>query len=553
MSDYGYDLGAYSRPITTESRDAQAWFDRGLAWTYGYNHEEAIACYRRAIDADPECAMAWWGIAYAVGPNYNKPWEAFDEEDASRSLELACDAVARAEGLAPRATDTERALIRALARRYPSRVPASDMCPWNDDYADAMRAVHVEHAEDPDVEALFAEAIMNRTPWALWDLETGSVADGADTAEAIEVLEKAMRRRDERGEAPHPGLLHMYIHLMEMSPHPQRALAAGDRLRDLVPDAGHLVHMPTHIDVLCGDYRSVVETNQAGIEADRKFLAEEGASNFYSLYRCHNYHFKVYGAMFLGQLRAALDAAEELISTLPEEVLKVTSPPMADWLEGFVPMKQHVLIRFGRWKDIVAEPLPQNPELFCVTNATMRYAKGVACSVLGDLAAAEDEAAAFEEALAVVPDSRYVFNNRCLDVLAIAREMMHGEIEYRRGRFDTAFERLRAAVELDDNLPYDEPWGWMQPTRHALAALLLEQDRVEEAATVYRADLGYDDTLSRACQHPDNVWSLHGYHECLDRLGRSEEARIVKQRLDLATARADVPVTASCFCRLAMC
>ena len=229
----------------------------------------------------------------------------------------------------------------------------------------------------------------------------------------------------------------------------------------------------------------------------------------------------------------------------------MTSPPMADWLEGFVPMKQHVLIRFGRWKDIVAEPLPQNPKLFCVTNATMRYAKGVAYSVLGDLAAAEGEAAAFEEALALVPDSRYVFNNRCLDVLAIAREMMHGEIEYRRGRFDTAFERLRAAVELDDNLPYDEPWGWMQPTRHALAALLLEQDRVEEAAAVYRADLGYDDTLSRACQHPDNVWSLHGYHECLDRLGRSEEARIVKQRLDLAMARADVPVTASCFCRIA--
>ena len=199
---------------------------------------------------------------------------------------------------------------------------------------------------------------------------------------------------------------------MEMSPHPQRALAAGDRLRDLVPDAGHLVHMPTHIDVLCGDYRSVVETNQAGIEADRKFLAEKGASNFYSLYRCHNYHFKVYGAMFLGHLRAALDAAEELISTLPEEVLEVTSPPMADWLEGFVPMKQHVHIRFGRWKDIVTEPLPQNPKLFCVTNATMRYAKGVAYSVLGDLAAAEGEAAAFEEALALVPDSRYVFNNR---------------------------------------------------------------------------------------------------------------------------------------------
>ncbi len=551
MSDYGYDLGTYSRPITTESRDAQVWFDRGLAWTYGYNHEEAIVCYRRATEADPRCAMAWWGIAYALGPNYNKAWEAFDEEDASRSLDLACDALARAQAVAHDATDTERALIRALARRYPSRVPAADMESWNDAYADAMRAVYEEHAEDPDVEALFAEAIMNRTPWALWDLGTGSVAEGADTAEAIEVLEEAMRRRDDMGAAPHLGLLHMYIHLMEMSPHPERALAAGDRLRDLVPDAGHLVHMPTHIDVLCGDYRAVVETNQAGTRADRKFLAQEGAVNFYSLYRCHNYHFTVYGAMFLGQLRPALDAAEELESTLSEELLTVSSPPMADWLEGFVPMKQHVLIRFGRWREIVAEPLPRDPELYCVTNATMRYAKAVAYSVLGDIAAAQAQAVAFEAAVETIPDSRYVFNNRCIDVLAIAREMMHGEIEYRRGRFDIAFERLRVAVELDDNLPYDEPWGWMQPTRHALAALLLEQDRVEEAAAVYRADLGYDDSLSRACQHPDNVWSLHGYHECLHRLGRGAEARMVKQRLDLAMARADVPITASCYCRLA--
>ena len=426
------------------------------------------------------------------------------------------------------------------------------MCPWNDAYAGAMRAVYVEHGEaDPDVAALFAEAIMNRTPWALWDLKTGRPAEGADTEEAIEVLEKAMQRRKERGEEAHPGLLHMYIHLMEMSPHPERALAAGDRLRGLVPDAGHLEHMPTHIDVLCGDYRAVVESNQAAIEADRKFLAREGANNFYSLYRCHNYHFRIYGAMFLGQYRPALAAAEEMIATLTEELLSLTSPPMADWLEGFVSMKQHVLIRFGKWNAIVAEELPENRDLFCVTTAMMRYAKAVARAVTGDVDAAEREAASFDEALTRVPGSRYVFNNQCLDILAIAREMMRGEIEYRRGRFDTAFGHLRAAVELDDNLPYDEPWGWMQPTRHALAALLLEQDRVEEAAAVYRADLGYDDTLSRACQHPDNVWSLHGYHECLQRLGQIQEAAIVKQRLDLALARTDVPITASCFCRLA--
>ena len=550
MSDYPYDLGTYGRPVATGSPEAQRWFDRGLAWTYGYHHEEAAACYRRAIEADPDCAMAWWGVAYAAGPNYNKPWEAFDAEDAARSLAAAHEASARAAELAPSGTDPERALIHALRHRYPSPTPAADMCPWNDDYAAAMRAVHAEHGEDPDVAALFAEAIMNRTPWALWDLATGAAAEGADTMEAIEVLERAMRRRDERGEAPHPGLLHMYLHLMEMSPHPERALAAGDRLRALVPDAGHLRHMPTHIDVLCGDYRAVVETNQAAIEADRKFLAREGAGNFYSLYRCHNYHFKIYGAMFLGQYRPALEAAEEMIATLPEDLLTVDSPPMADWLEGFVPMKQHVLVRFGKWREIVAQPLPESRDLFCVTTAMMRYARAVAAATMGDVAAAAREADEFERAVERVPESRYVFNNRCLDILAIAREMMRGEIEYRHGRFDAAFTLLRGAVELDDHLPYDEPWGWMQPARHALAALLLEQGRVEEAAATYRADLGYDATLSRACQHPDNVWSLHGYHECLERLGRTAEATIVKQRLALALARTDVPVTASCFCRL---
>ena len=425
MPDY-YDLGTYSRTVTTGSSDAQRWFDRGLAWTYGFNHEEAIACYRRALAADSACAMAWWGIAYASGPNYNKPWEAFDEDDANQSLQTAYDALDRAEKQSGPATPIERALIGALRSRYPSAVPAADMCPWNDDYAEAMRAVHAEHGTDPDVAALFAEAIMNRTPWALWDLKSGAIAEGAGTAEAIEVLEEAMRRRRDRGEEPHAGLLHMYIHAMEMSPHPERALTACDELRDLVPDAGHLRHMPTHIDVLCGDYRAVVESNHAAIEADRKFLAREGAGNFYSLYRCHDYHFKIYGAMFLGQFRPAIAAAEEMITTLPEELLTVESPPMADWLEGFVPMKQHVLVRFGRWREIVEQSLPENRDLFCVTTAMMRYAMSVAHGALGEVDEAAREAERFDEALKSVLDSRYVFNNTCIDILAIAREMMLG-------------------------------------------------------------------------------------------------------------------------------
>ena len=546
MSDY-YDLGRYSRSVTTQSEDAQRWFDRGLVWGYGYNHDESVACYRLAAEADPGCAMAYWGIAYSSGCNYNKPWEDFDPDDLARSLATAYEATQKALSLLDGVTAVEAALVRALAHRYPSSRPSEDMGPWNDGFADAMRSVQAEFPEDLDVAALFGEALMNRTPWALWDLKTGAVAEGADTAEAVDVLEAAMALD---GAMQHPGLLHMYIHLMEMSPFPQRALKASDALRSLAPDAGHLNHMPTHIDVLCGHYERVVSSNDAAIVADRRFLEREGPINFYSLYRCHDYHFKIYGAMFLGQYRPAIETAEEMISTLPEALLTVQSPPMADWLEGFISMKQHVYIRFGKWQEIIDQPLPDNAQLYCVTTAMMHYAKAVAHAASGDVPAAEVEAGQFDAAVGRVPDSRYVFNNACLDILAVAREMMFGEIEYRKANYDSAFAHLRKSVELDDNLPYDEPWGWMQPTRHALGALLLEQGRVEEAADVYRADLGLDTSLSRACQHPDNVWSLHGYHECLQRLGRDEEAAIVKGRLDLANGRTDVPVESSCFCKI---
>jgi len=546
MMDY-YDIGNYRRPVSTASTEAQMWFDRGLNWCYGYNHEESVRCFQKAAAIDPGCAMAYWGMAYAAGPNYNKQWKAFDPADLKQSLATAHRATQAALALMDKTSPVERALIAPLAQRYPASNPNEVTPIWNDNYASAMREVHRAHKDDHDIAALFAEAIMNRTPWQLWDIKTGKPAEGADTLEAIAVLERALAQP---GGMRHPGLLHMYIHLMEMSPHPQRALLASDALRELVPDAGHLVHMPTHIDVLCGLYKNVVDGNNKAVAADRKYLAREGAANFYSLYRCHNYHFKLYGAMFLGQYGPALEVAEEMIATLPEKLLRIESPPMADWLEGFVPMKQHVLIRFGKWQDIVAEPLPQDRELFCVTTAMQHYAKAVAHAAGGNVAEAEEEGNHFDTALAKVPPSRYVFNNTCLDILAIAAEMMRGEIAYRKGHFEKAFVHLRKSVDLDDNLPYDEPWAWMQPTRHALGALLLEQGRVEEAEAVYRADLGLDGTLARACQHPDNLWSLHGFHECLMRLGKIAESHIVKQRLEVAAAWADVPIKSSCFCRL---
>ena len=402
MADY-YDLGSYVRTVTTTSPEAQRWFERGLVWCYGFHHEEAVRCFERAIEADPGCAMAHWGIAYALGPNYNKPWEAFDEFELTEGLARANAAVRAATEHAAGASPVERALIAALAERYPTAMPVDDCSPWNDAYAVAMRAVYAEFPDDPDVAALFAEALMNRTPWQLWDIEAGEPADGADTLEILAVLERAMAADAASGRAGHPGVLHFYVHAMEMSPHPERALHAADALRDLVPDAGHLRHMATHIDVLCGFYRDVIVTNELAIAADRKFLEREGPLNFYTLYRCHNYHFKLYGAMFLGDPGAALEAADELAATLGEDLLRTTSPPMADWLEGFVSMRLHALIRFGLWQDIIAAPLPLDPELYCVTTAMLHYAKGVAHAALGEIAAAEDHERLFREAQARVP------------------------------------------------------------------------------------------------------------------------------------------------------
>jgi len=541
-----YDLGKFSRKISTDTAEAQFWFDRGLLWCFAYNHDESVACFQRAIEADPTCAIAHWGVGYAAGCNYNKPWDAFDSEDATRSLAVAYDATQAALSLIDTASPVEAALIYALEARYQNRTPAVDMNPWNDRFAAAMRQAYNAHPKDAEIATIFAEAMMNRTPWALWDLASGAPAEGADTLEIMAVLEHAMGCCDGMS---HPGLLHLYLHTMEMSPTPEKALKAADALRGLVPDAGHLQHMPTHIDVLCGHYERVVSSNEDAIIADRKFLEAEGPLNFYSLYRCHNYHFKIYGAMFLGQFKPAIEAANEMIATLPEELLRVQSPPMADWLEGFISMKQHIYIRFGKWQEIIEQALPRDRALFCVTTAMMLYAKAVAYAASGDVENGEKYAALFDEAVKNVPDTRYIFNNTCLDILAVAREMMLGEVAYRRENYDISFAHMRKSVELDDALPYDEPWGWMQPTRHALGALLLEQGHIEESARVYRADLGLDKSLSRACQHPDNVWSLIGYYDCLQLLGREEEATLIGQRLALAKARTDTAVKSSCFCK----
>lgn len=542
-----FDLGPYSRKVTTSSPDAQLWFDRGLNWLFGFNHGEAIKCFRKALDHDPECAMAHWGVSYASGPNYNLPWDLYDPHGRQMALSAAYDAMQGALTLASKASPVEQALIHALPARYPQRDAIDDMTPWDKAYTREMRKVFEACPDDLEVRAIFAESIMNETPWKMWDLQSGQPAEGAGTVECKAVLEDALNNIPASWD--HPGLLHLYVHLMEMSPFPQRAMRAGDRLRDIMPESGHLIHMPTHLDVLCGQYHDVLVYNQKALRSDRKFLAYSDDPGVYLVYVIHNFHFAIYGAMFLGQYTPAIAAAEELIATIPEAALRIESPPMADFLEGYLTIKQHVLVRFGKWREIIAQKLPEDQALYCSNVAMIHYAKAVAHSALGNVDEAEAEKAQFMAAKVRVPDSRRVHNNTVVDLLGVAEEMLNGELEYRKGNYDAAFAHLRRSVALDDALPYDEPWGWMQPARHALGALLLEQGHVEEAEAVYRSDLGLDGKLSRACQHPDNLWSLHGLYECLSRRGEKVESALIKQRLDLALARAEVPIKASCFCR----
>jgi tetratricopeptide (TPR) repeat protein len=364
------------------------------------------------------------------------------------------------------------------------------------------------------------------------------------------VLEEAISRINREKQSPHPGLLHMYIHVMEMSPFPEKALRACDQLRTLMPGSGHLCHMPSHIDVRCGHYYQAIVANDQAIMADRVYLASEGAMNYHTLSRIHNFHLKIYAAMFLGQFNTAMDAVEELIETTPEELLRMENPAMADWMEAYIGIKAHVFIRFGKWQEIIDEELPVDQALYAMTTSLWCYAKSIAYAATGDLKSAELQQDLFLSAVGRVPATRYMFNNTCLDVLKIAEQMVSGEIEYRKGNFALAFKHLRKAVFLDDNLIYDEPWGWMQPARHALGALLLEQGHLEEAKQVYMDDLGLSNELPHTSCHPENLWSLHGLVECLERQGHIEESKDVHGRLNLAMARADVAINASCACRL---
>ena len=549
-----FPLGPYTRSITTHSDEAQIWFNRGLNWCYAFHHKEAIRCFEKTVELDPDCAMGYWGIAYATGPYYNIPWDKMSPSGRPIAIATCYENVQKAIQVAANgdATAVEKALCGALSRRFQASSAADFevLSLWDDDYANAMREVYRDLAEDDDVCALTAEALMVRTPWKLWDLQNRLPAEGADTLEAIEIIETALARIERNNSAQHAGLLHFYIHIMEMSPEPERALDVSDTLRPLVQGSGHLIHMPSHIYVLCGEYEKTIASNIEAAAADEKYLEYDGALGIYYVYLLHNMHFQVYGAFFSGQYEPAIRAAKQMQATVRPEYLLADHAFLVNYLEAFYGMKAHVLIRFGKWQEILDEPLPEDQEMFCVTYAVWQYAKGIAHAVLGNIDAALEQQRLLRSAVSALPADRIVFQNDTRDILAVAGPMLAGELEYRRGNYDVAFANLRKAVNLYDSLNYSEPWSWMMPPRHALGALLLEKGDVEEATAVYRADLGLDDTLVRPSQHPNNIWSLVGYAECCERQGNKNALNAIRPELDKARKIADASITVSCFCRI---
>lgn len=547
-----FDLGTHSRPITTVSEDAQGWFDLGLNWCYGFNHEEGIGCFQRALEWDETCAMAHWGIAYATGPFYNLPWRHMGEAEAAKHTKICHAHVAHALSLAGAVTPIEADLISALCARFqkPHAVAPEEFDRWDDDYADAMREVYRKYPDDLDVMAIFAEALITRTPWRLWNSRTGEPTAGASTLEALEVLDRAKQLAEDAGAQQHPAILHLHIHTLEMSTEPERALGSAHVLGTLCPDAGHMNHMPGHIYTQCGLYEEVKAASIKAIRADRIYGAYAGPYNFYTTSRCHNLHLMMYACMHLGQYQPALEAAEEMSALLTPDVLTFDDKPqMTITMEGYCSMEVHVLVRFGKWHEIIAKPLPGDQALYCVSTAMHHYAKTVAHAALGRFSEAQEERAAFAAIRAQIQPEREFFNNAAQAVLAVAEAMMEGELAYHKGEHEAGLARLREAVQLCDELAYSEPWPWMHPPRHALGALLCEQGQYEEAETVFKTDLGLAGDLKRCCQNEGNIWALHGLAECLSRRGAKEELAKITPKLQQLIAHADVPVMAACCCR----
>ncbi|NJP09871.1 MAG: hypothetical protein HC866_10615 [Leptolyngbyaceae cyanobacterium RU_5_1] len=508
-----YDtLGNHSYPISTRSKLAQRYFNQGLILAYGFNHAEAARSFKAAARLDPNCAMCYWGLAYVLGPNINAAME-------QGAVPEAWQAIQTATRLSKYANQKERALIQALAKRYLAK-PVQDRKPLDIAYAAAMRDLTKRYPGDMEIATLFAEALMDTTPWDYWDDKGNPRPEGA---EIMATLESVLQRNPN-----HPGANHLYIHAVEKE-RPELGVASADRLISLVPGAGHLVHMASHIYIRVGRYHDAVVANQRGIAADDAYVAACHAQGIYPIgYLPHNHHFLWFAALMTGQRQVAMQAA---LKTAKVDENLMRQPEMAGSLQHYSTIPLFTEARFGNWDAILATPAPAKDLKY--PTGIWHYARGMAL-----LAKNQPDRAAQElqqlRAIASDPTLKEVKIwgfNATADVLNIATEVLAGEIAAKQGDYARAIAHLQTAVKFEDALVYTEPANWHQPTRQSLAAVLLKAGRAAEAEQVYRNDLKI---------YPENGWSLYGLSQSLQAQGKTQAAQAMQQRFQEAWKYADV-------------
>jgi tetratricopeptide (TPR) repeat protein len=511
-------LGAYGRRVDTDVAEAQAFFNQGMRLYWAFNHDEAYRSFARAAIRDPRCTLCAWGAALTLGPNYNMPM-------LPDRAKAAWDALLRAHMLAPSSRPVERALVGALGARYrgPAPVDEKTMGQQNIAYAAAMRQVQKQFPDDADVQSLYAEALMIINPWKLWTRE-GIPAPG--TTEIVTTLESVLAKAPD-----HPGANHLYVHAVEASNTPGRGVPAADRLGPMMPNAGHLVHMPSHIYQRVGRYEDAAAANRRAMEADRRYaelIAPRPPPRIYEMYMGHNAQFLAYADSMQGFSGESIAAAEKG-GMLSRDA--VTAMPMIDL---YAALPHVMLMRFGKWEEVLAAA-PPDPA-FPTATGLWHHARGMAHLATGRAEEARLELEQLYESTRALPPHHPAMNNQASDVLAIAALVLEGKLAEQRGDPATAVDRLSEAVRQEGELAYNEPPDWWYPVRHVLGATLISMRKPNEAEAVYRADLRV---------HPENGWSLAGLAKALKAQGKTAEAKTVLERARLAWRRADIPLTGS--------
>ncbi|HKP05481.1 MAG TPA: hypothetical protein VJU77_19180 [Chthoniobacterales bacterium] len=515
------DLGTYTRKITTKNPKAQKYFNQGLAFLHGFNHASSIRSFQEAANADPDCAMAHWGIALAAGPHINYPLV------PPPMAELAWKELTLAQQHADKASPVERDLIEALGKRYANPQP-EDRKPLDEAYAAAMREVWKKYPKDQDVGVFFAESMMDLSPWNQW---TNDGKPNPGTEEIVATLETVMKMNPN-----HPFANHLYIHAVEASQHPEKAVPAANRLRTLQPGLAHNVHMPSHIDIRTGNWQKAIATNAKAITDDHKYFQTLGknSSGLIPFYAAHDHHMLAYAALMTGQRKLAMDKIRELVREMPPEFMKAAAVKA----EAFLALPMEAMVRFGRWDEVLAEP-DNYPEYAPFSRAFHHAARAIAFAAKKQPEEARKEQAKFNELVPAIPKETEVGNNTSADIVALIQKMLEAEILVAEGKNDEGIAGLQEALKMEDALKYDEPPAWMIPIRHSLGANLMRAGRFDEAEAVYREDLR---------RLPGNGWSLYGLAETL-KAAKKPEAVAVEASFKKAWAKADTQINSSCLCR----